>query len=205
MSALVLSLRLLRFATLLWAVRPAVPVQEPTISALQTLKELGEFTVTLSGQTFPSYPSQQPCLYGEWTVGKKSGDDWAERVATRHAGDSLHITTPKGAIDLRHGQVRLYVGGSNLRTYTRAAAATAPEFVRDLLADHAELTLEEVVLKAGTTYHARVSSESYWLPPSSSNGEPRRQQNLVLSISDLPFKDGKPQRPLAPSFLDIVY
>ena len=205
MSALLLSLRLLTCVTLLWAVRPAVPVQEPAIPTLQTLKELGEFTVTLSGQNSPSYPSEQPCLYGEWTVGRKSGDEWAERVATRHSGDALHIATPKGAIDLRHGQVRLYVAGSGLRTYTRAAAATAPEFVRDLLADHDALTLEEVVLKSGTTYHARVSSESYWLPPSSPNGEPRRQQNLVLSISDLPFKDGKPQRPLAPSFLDIVY
>lgn len=172
--------------------------------SLSSLRDLGEFPVTLSGQSFESFPSKRLCLYGEWTLGTKVGETWSERQATRSSDQLLHVTTPKGAIDLRHGQVRLYVAGGGVRTYKREDA-TAPEFVREFLDTHPVLMLEEVVLTAGTKYYARVNAESYWLPPTSPGGEPHRQQNLVLSISDLPFKDGKPQRPLAPSFLDIVY
>jgi hypothetical protein len=205
MSRLQLWLRLLALSVLLGVVTHAGPRQEPTIPTLQSLKELGEFAVTLSGQRMASFPSEQPCLYSEWAIGTKRGDEWVERLATHHAGTPLHVVTPQGPIELRHGQVRLYVAPGAARHYSRADAATAPEIVRDLLAEHAALTLEEVVLTAGTTYYARVDAEGYLLPPPSPDSPPKRQQNLVLSISDRPFKGGKPQRPLAPSFIGIVY
>lgn len=204
MPRLELSLRLLALAVLP-ALPSAEPRQEPIIPTLQSLKPLGEFAVTVSGQSFASFPSARMCLYGEWAIGTKRGGEWVVRLATQHSGAPLHIATPQGAIDLRHGQVRLYVTPEAARHYARADAATAPLPVRELLTEHEALTLEEVVLNAGTTYYARVDSEGYFLPPASPDGAPVRRQNLVLAISDRPFKAGKPQRPLAPSFIDIVY
>lgn len=205
MSLLELSLRLFALIVLLGVLPQAERRQEPVIPTLPSLQPLGEFAVTLSGESFASFPSERPCLYGEWAIGTKLGDEWAERFATHHSGTPLHVVTPQGTIDLRHGQVRLYVAPSAARQFTKANAATAPEIVRELVVDHAALTLEEVVLTAGTTYYARVDAESYLLPPAGPGDPPVRRQNLVLSISDRPFKNGKPQRLLAPSFIGIVY
>lgn len=205
MSLLEFPLRVLALVVLLGVLPRAESRQEPTILNLESLKPLGEFAVTLSGQSIPSFPSEQPCLYGEWAVGTKRGDEWVERFATQHSGTPLRVVTPQGPIELRHGHVRLYVAPSAARQYNKANATTAPEIVRELLAEHAALTLEEVVLTGGTTYYARVDAESYLLPPTGPDEPPVRRQNLVLSISDRPFKNGKPQRPLAPSFIGIVY
>ena len=172
---------------------------------LESLTALGEFDVRVSGQTFASFPSEQPCVYGEWAIGTKHGDEWVERLATQHSGAPLHITTPQGVITLRHGQVRLHVAPSAVRHYSPATAAEAPAIVREFLAEHAALTVEEVVLTAGTTYYARVDAEGHLLPPQSLDNQPIRRQTLVLTISDHPFKDGTPQQPLAPSFVGIVY
>jgi hypothetical protein len=204
MSLLELSLRLFALIVLLGVLPQAERRQEPVIPTLPSLQPLGEFAVTLSGESFASFPSERPCLYGEWAIGTKVGDEWAERFATHHSGTPLHVVTPQGTIDCGTA-VRLHVAPSAARQFTKANAATAPEIVRELVVDHAALTLEEVVLTAGTTYYARVDAESYFLPPTSPGGAPVRRQNLVLEISDRPFKDGKPQRLLAPSFIGIVY
>ena len=179
-------------------------LMQPAPLTVQSLKDVDAFTVTIDGPTLESFPSKRPCRYFEWAIGEKRGDTWAVRVAASHSGAPVTVVTPRGRIEVRYNSMRLYLPASASRRYTRAGAANAPEIVREHLVENDAITLEEYVLEAGRQYHARVDVETYFLPPEP-GGDPRRQQHFVLAISDLPFKNGKPQRPLTPAFVGITY
>lgn len=180
-------------------------LMQPAPLTVQSLKDLGAFTVTIDGPALESFPSKRPCRYFEWAVGEKQADTWAVRFAASHSGTPVTIVTPRGRIGVRYSSMRLYLPASASHRYTRADAAAAPEIVRAHLSESEAITLEEFVLEAGRRYYARVDVETYFLPPEPGAGQPARRQHFVLAISDLPFKNGKPQRPLTPAFQDITY
>lgn len=53
------------------------------------------------------------------------------------------------------------------------------------------MNLEEYCLMINDDYFAKVSAESYYLPPENPEGEPKECENLVLWVSDFPFQGWK--------------
>lgn len=162
-----------------------------------------EFIVTVDGPVLTSFPSGRPCVYWEWAAGELRDGAWAVRIAGAHSGSTLLIKTPQGTVQLSHGSVRLYVGPAAAHRYSQSRTAPVPEPLRELLREMDPLTVEEYVLEPGRAYFARVEIETSMLPPRGDE-PPKRRRTLVLGISDLPFVNGKPQRPLAPSFAGLA-
>lgn len=170
-------------------------LQSSDAASLESLKSLGEFTVTIEGEP-----------YSEFAAGYKEDGRWAERIATSHSGKPVAILTPRGRLEARFAMLRLYLAVATSQRYTRQETASAPELIRDELEkDGRPVVVEEIVMQAGRTYYAKVETVSYMLPPERAGAPPSRHTNLVLAISDLPFKNGRPQRPLTPAFEGITY
>ena len=152
------------------------------VDSVESLRSLGQFTVTARGETLETFPSKRRCLYFEWTAGYKVDGDWAERLLTGHSDKSLTIVTPRGLLEGRFDSLRLYLPVAAAHRYTRQDAANAPDLLlAHLNRDGRTIDLEEILLEEGRTYYAMVDVGS------------------KLAISDLPFKDGKPQRQVTPA------
>ena len=163
---------------------PAILQSSPqmAVDSVESLRSLGQFTVTARGETLESFPSKRKCLYFEWTAGYKQGGDWAERILTSHSRESLTLVTPRGLIEAPFASLRLYLPVAAAHRYTRQDEANAPDLIREQLKrDGRTIDLEEILLEEGRTYYAMVDIGS------------------TLAVSDLPFKDGKPQRALTPA------
>ena len=176
-------------------------IQDPP--SLEALRDLGDFTVTLSGPALKSFPSAQNCVYWEWAAGEMKNGEWALRVGGTHSGTRLIIDTPRGRLDLAHGNMRLYLSAAASHRFTRTTAArSTPTPLPELLKEVDPLNVEEYILQSGRTYYARIETETTLLPPQG-NAPPERRSTLVLAISDKPFKEGKAQSPLTPSFVGL--
>lgn len=153
------------------------------VDSVESLRSLGQFTITARGETLESFPSKRHCLYFEWTAGYKLDGDWAERLVTGHSDKSLTMVTPRGLLEAPFASLQLYLPVTAAHHYTRQAETNAPDLLREQLKrDGRTIDLEEILLEEGRTYYAMVDVGS------------------KLAISDLPFKDGKPQRPLTPAY-----
>jgi len=162
-----------------------------------------DLTVTIGGPAMLSFPSEHACVYWEWAAGEMRDGRWAVRIAGGHSGSVLVVNTSTGTLELPHGRVRLYLGAAAAHRYTRTSSPAAPGPLRPLLAEMDPLVVEEYVLESGRTYHARVEIETSMLPPVGP-APPERRRTAVLAISDLPFVNGQPQRPLTPSFVGFA-
>ncbi len=168
---------------------------------LEELAGLGDFQVSLSGDTVDTCLSRQPCLYYEWHYGIKAGDDWKSRSTGYARETEPQLTTPKGVVTVSHRKWRLFLRPSWHKTYSAAEAAEAPDIVRErILEEKCPITVEEFVLLPGQTYHARIATESYHLPPRPPAFKPVQRTNTVIWISDQPFQDGKPTVPITPVY-----
>jgi hypothetical protein len=153
------------------------------VDNVESLRSLGQFTVTAKGATLESFPSKRKCLYFEWAAGYKLDGGWAEQLLTGRSDTSLTMVTPRGLLEAPFASLRLYLPVAAAHRYTRQDAANAPDLLREQLnRDGRTIDLEEILLEEGRTYYAMVDVGS------------------KLAISDLPFKDGKSQRPLTPAY-----
>lgn len=168
---------------------------------IEALRDLGEFDVRVEGEALESYTAKTTCVYFEWAYGTRGETGWSEIAQSFHGGSELTVLTPRGRLTARFSDLRLYLAPSFTRAFTRALAGNAPEQVRERLAqEEGPFTVEEHTLVPGQVYRARVQTESYWLPPPREGAAPRRRQVRLLALSDLPFKNGRPQRPLTPAY-----
>ena len=104
------------------------------------------------------------------------------RIETIHSNSVLTMVTPRGLLEAPFAYLRLYLPVAAVHRYTRQDEANAPDLLREQLKrDGRTIELEEILLEEGRTYYAMVDVGSR------------------LAISDMPFKDGKPQRPLTPA------
>jgi hypothetical protein len=157
------------------------------LDSVESLRSLGQFTVTARGETLESFPSKRTCLYFEWTAGYKVAGDWAERLLTGHSDKALTIVTPRGLLEAPSASLRLYLPVTAAHRYTLQDEANAPDLLREhLKRDGRTIDLDEILLEEGRTYYAMVDD------------------GARLAISDLPFKDGKPQRALAPASQSVT-
>jgi hypothetical protein len=184
------------------------PAREMTMTArtLADLEDLGEFTVTLGGQERPSFPDDKPTLYAEAVYGVRQGEAWASWTQIGARGEALVVHTPRGDLTVSPHLLRLYLEPDYARTYRPEQAAEAPEIMQDdLRTSDKPLEIVRYALQKGRTYHARVDREGYYLPPAGPEGEPQRRFNRVLTLSDMPFVNGRPTKPPTPRSGSIVY
>lgn len=168
---------------------------------LDTLRSGPEMEVTLEGSSLLSYPSKRPCVYFEWTYGTLEKGAFTSRWSGYSSEEHLIVVTPLGRIEVSPRSLRPYLAPSFEHTYGPKEKGRAPGAVAEALErEGGPLTVREYRLERGRTYHAKVAVETYLLPPEPGGDRPGHGENAVLWISDLSLKDGKPQRPITPTF-----
>ena len=173
---------------------------------LETLQAKGSFEVKLEGENLESFLAQKHCVYFEWGFGVLEKSHFTTRFSSYQSDSPVKIVSDGGSLELRPSQLRPHLSPSLEKTYTKRRAARAPEVIREKLGEYGSLTAREYCLEPGRTYHARVQSETYLLPPESGSHNPGHGSNRVLMISDLPFsEDGKAPHPVTPAFENWRY
>jgi hypothetical protein len=153
------------------------------VDSVESLRTLGQFTVTATGETLESFPSKRKCLYFEWTAGYKLAGDWTETLLTSRSAKTLTLVTPRGLLEAPFTSLRLYLPVTAAHLFSRQDEAHAPDLLREQLKrDGRPIDLDETLLEEGRTYYAMVEA------------------GATLAVSDLPFNDGKPQRRLTPAY-----
>ena len=153
------------------------------LDSVESLRSLGQFTVTARGETLESFPSKQKCLYFEWTAGYKLDGVWTERLVTSRSDNALTLVTPRGLLEAPFASLRLYLPVTTAHHLTRQDESSAPALLREQLnRDRRPIELDEILLEEERTYYAMVEPGS------------------TLAISDIPFTDGRSQRPLTPAY-----
>ncbi len=178
------------------------------LDSLRDLQSLDAFEVTLEGTSQQAFFSKKTCVYFEWSFGEGQSADgnWVTSWRGYRSDAQLSVKTPKGMLDLSANDLRPYLGPSYEQTFTADNAANAPQVIRDRIKEgHPTLNAKEFCLEPGRSYYARVVVESFMLPPRPGSQQPGRGEHAVLSISDMPYKDGHPQRPISPAFKNHRY
>ena len=178
--------------------------EKPTLESLQGL---GQFQIKVTGKPLKSFPSRRDCVYFEWDYGEKDENDELTSYSVGYKSqDPVIIITTKGMIEVPINKIRLYIGPSFTKTYSREESSISPKPVRErLIKEENPITLEEYTLRQGRNYYATIKIESYNLPPRPGEGKPSEHYNAVLQLSDVPFLEGKPQRKLTPAFRGFTY
>lgn len=147
-----------------------------------------------------------PALLVERGYGVKGEAGWVSFTTHRVPGRRLRVLLPEGPLAVEAGSLRLYLPPLTSRCYRLEDRAKAPPPIREVLeAERVPITEEVFALRARTPYHVRVARETYHLPPPGPEGDPEPRSNPVLWVSDLPFLEGQPQRPLTPAGQQHTY
>lgn len=147
-----------------------------------------------------------PALLVERVQGVKGPQGWELFTSYRSPSPRIRLVLPDGPIEVPAGSLRLHLPPLQARLYQVKDRAKAPAPIRDLLDEERRpITAEMFALRARTSYHVRVSRETYHLPPAGPDGNPERRSNPVIWVSDLPFVEGRPQRPLTPAGRQHTY
>ncbi|GEM_PF-1157039 len=172
---------------------------------MNEIETLGVFTVTLQGETQDAFLSKRKVLYFEWHYGEKGDKGWISYLTGFHSEQGLLAITPKGTLEIPLRSLRPCLSPVFSRTYTGKTIKEAPAVAQELFSETSKpVTVEEYCLESGKTYYAKVSTESYFLPPGE-DGNPSEHHNTVLLISDSPFKDGMPAKEITPGYRGWTY
>lgn len=167
-----------------------------------TLKDLAAYdsmSVTLEGDPALSYLTGDSSYYSEWAYGYAASDGSASLTPGYQSNAPLKVITPYGEVTLDVFTIRAFLGPSFSRSYDRGSLSIAPAPIQRLLEQRdGTIAIREYVIKPGRTYYARVHTETFYQP--AADGTPQELVQHVLEISDLPFKNGKPQREATPSY-----
>ncbi|MGE5224062.1 MAG: hypothetical protein ACM3PY_16605 [Omnitrophica WOR_2 bacterium] len=173
---------------------------------LGILPEYGCFQVSLEGETQEAFFTHKPAVYQEWIYGVKEPGGWIMTWQGFRSRNPVMVTTPLGKLTLRAYQIRLYTAPVYSRVFSVMDAGKAPEPVkRKILQENRPLTVEEYRLDPGKIYYACAEIGQYSLPPWPAESPRAASRNIILAISDLPFIDNRPQRPVTPSCLNLTY
>lgn len=184
------------------------PEPQPSGLQLAALREGLEAVGSFTGPPGPIVArGGPPSLLVERVQGVKGPSGWVQFTTWRSPGGVLQLSlpdTPPIAVPTR--DLRLYLPAMDTRTFGPAEAGGAPAPVREaLVRDGGPVTVEVYALRAATRYHVRVAIETYHLPPEGPEGRPETASHTVLWVSDRPFVQGRPTRPLTPAGLQHTY
>jgi hypothetical protein len=178
----------------------------PTLDSLDALQADAPFAITVDGERQRSFLGQKACVYFEWSYGEPGPDGaWAVSFRGYQSEAEVKVKTPRGELSLRPGDLRVHVPPSTERSYDAAKKGDiVPEVIRGAFDEHPKLEAKEFCLEPGKTYQAVVTAEHFKLPPKPGKG-PTTRTHLVLTVSDVPFVDGKSPTPLTPAYRGRTY
>jgi hypothetical protein len=184
------------------------PDPQPSALPLASLRQGLEAVGTFTGPPGPIVTrGGPPSLLVERVHGVKGPSGWVQFTSWRSPGGLLRLALPEApAIAVHTTDLRLYLPPLQTSTFRPGEAAAAPALVREaLLQEGGPVTLEVYALRASTPYHVRVAVETYHLPPDGPEGRPETASHAVLWVSDRPFVQGRPSRPLTPAGMQHTY
>jgi hypothetical protein len=184
------------------------PDPQPSVLPLAALREGLEAVGSFTGPPGPIVTrGGPPSLLVERVHGLKGPSGWVQFTSWRSPGGLLRLSLPEApSIAVHSRDLRLHLPPLDARTFGPADAAGAPASVRETLRrEGGPVTLEVYALRAATRYHVRVAVETYHLPPDGPEGHPETASHTVLWVSDRPFVQGRPTRPLTPAGLQHTY
>ncbi len=171
-----------------------------------SLSECGSFQVSFEGEILEAYLTRKPAVYYEWTYGIKDPGGWSMAWQGFRSHTPVTVATPYGKLTLRIYQLRLYIAPVYSRVFSAKDAEKAPEPVKKkILQENRPLTVEEYRIDPRKNYYACVEMDQYTLPPLPGENPPATTRNAILAVSDLPFIENRPQRPMTPSCLNLTY
>ena len=170
-------------------------------------KEKDPFEVVFIGDAEESPESKKEYIYFEVVL--YYGEDVLEgtyRTLYNREGNFIFTYDDKYNVKIRWRKLRPYIADIWEKEFTKDNLDTAPAGVKNVFTkkEVKKAKLVEVGIEKGKKYYAMFKQESYSLPPTR-DGKPKRKTNLVLMISDKPFKDRKPQTELSPLFKGWTY
>lgn len=173
---------------------------------LTDLRNAGELQIRFTRKPHTARLSRQTCVYFELVSGQKNDRGWVS-YSVIHSSDPVTIWTELGSFELPINTLRLYIDPVYSRVITWKNIGDYLTFVQELLKKEGQpqMNLEEYCLAIDKSYYALVRPESYQLPPETPGSEPVECENPVFWVSDLPFKNGRPQRELTPHFRGFTY
>lgn len=140
-----------------------------------------------------------PVLYAERAYGKWGVAGWDSVTTLQTAQRTLQLRVPQGRLTLSIDRMRLFLAPAAQHRYEAADAARAVPAIQEALQlDGPPITEQIFALRGRTPYHVRLATETISLPPDPWRELTRRPTRLVLWLSDLPFREGRPQRPPTP-------
>lgn len=151
------------------------------------------FTITIDGTRHTSYFTEKNYIHFETIIFFGREDIKSTHRILYHTEDDLIIAHNDIQVTVRYGQIRTYLSPSVEKKYTKKELASAVNEREKRMFSILEeenrdaILLVEYGLEPGTTYYARLKTESYHLPPEERGGRPKRRENTVVVISDKPF------------------
>ncbi len=170
-------------------------------------KEKEPFEIVFIGDGEKSLESKKEYIYFEVVL--YYGEDVLEgtyRILYNREGDFTFAYDDKYNVNIRWRKLRPYIADIWEKEFSRDDSDTAPPSVKNVFKKKGvkKAKLVEVGIEKDKKYYAMFKQESYYLPPTR-GGKPKRKTNLVLMVSDKPFKDKKPQTELSPLFKEWTY
>jgi hypothetical protein len=169
------------------------------------LKEKGlenkEMTIKFSGNEVQAVSKEK---YVFFEVVKFIGEEdiKSSHFTPWHPEETFFILYNDVKVEVDFRDIRTYIEETYKQLYTKKDVSKAPEFVRDDLKERPQVLVCEYGLQSGKIYYAKFNTDHFYV-----NGPdgPKQRTNIVIWISDKPFKDGKPQMPLTPMYSGWSY
>ncbi|MBI5549155.1 MAG: hypothetical protein HY901_35160 [Deltaproteobacteria bacterium] len=162
------------------------------------------FKVQVDGDQV-AFLGKMKTAYFEWMYGHKEGGKWLQYSIAYRSEAPLLLEADGLRAAIPAARVRVYVAPSFEKEFKPGDEA-APEIVREYMAKgKVSAHVAEYRLEAGKTFEAVMHEETYLLPPNGPGQPPGKGKNLVLRISEKPFKDGEPQVGATPVYMAWTY
>ncbi len=164
-------------------------------------KDAGDFIITVDGDLQESHFTGKRYVHYETIVFTGATDATPEWRILYHTEGDITIRLGKESVTVGYRNMRTSLSPSWERTYSADELRQSVSGIEKSLASMLDegkpepLTLREYGLEPGKRYHARIKTESYYLPPGP-EGEPKQKKNRVLVISDRPLAEGTELTPL---------
>jgi len=166
-------------------------IQTKSTVTLKDLVRLGPFRVELEGECHPAPFSKKDCIRSDWIY--NDGDLSSDQGF--HSGESREgrfvAKTRSGTLEIDGHRILPYVGAS---------------FQGPMIRDGDEVVVTEYCLEPDRRYYALVETSIHTLPGFRVIPFWRRRTTVLrLALSDRAFVDGRPGRPLVPTFRGMTW
>lgn len=174
------------------------------VASLDDLSDAREFEV--GGEATTSPLGGDLCVFYEWAVGEQDDQGrWTAWQDGQHSEAPVLVQAGGKQVEVSWRTLRLHLTPTTKQTWA-GDEPNLPPWAAGWLDDHeGPAVVAEYCLRPGATYHGRVETETYSLPPRGPEGQPRTGRNTVLVLSDQPLESGEPILPRTPLYQGWSY